>query len=51
MCCNMYSVGFRTNEALWYLSYEAPYLDPEGSGHYQFYHYVWNRSERERLQF
>ena len=24
------SVGFRTNEALCWLSYEAPYLGPEG---------------------
>ena len=28
--CVLCSAGFRTNEALFQLGYEAPYLDPEG---------------------
>jgi len=28
--CYTFSAGFRKNEALCYLSYEAPYLGPEG---------------------
>ena len=42
--CIESSAGFRTNE--------APYLGPEGDrpNRTQFYHYVRNRSETERLQ-
>ena len=28
--CTIYSAGFRTNEGLCLLRYEAPYLGPEG---------------------
>ena len=42
-----HNAGFRTNETLCQLSYEAPYLGPEGDRpvDYQLCHYVWNRSE------
>jgi hypothetical protein len=51
----MISVGFRTNEALYWLGYGASYLSPEGGrpgSHTQAVSsiIVWNRSETERLQ-